>query len=58
MVALIAAIIQLLTLVFKSWMEWDAQKKKDQADLRAGWKDAAKSGDLSTINAAIDRLRQ
>ena len=56
-VALITAVIQLLILVFKSWSEWDAQKRKENEELRSGWKEAAKSGDLSIINGYIDKLR-
>lgn len=55
--ALIAAIIQMLTLVFKSWMEFDAEKRKKQDEKRAGWKGAATSGDLSRVNGVIDRMR-
>lgn len=57
MMALIAAVIQLLTLVFKSWLERDAELKKEQEAKREGWKQAVKSGDLSSINSSIARLR-
>lgn len=55
--AAIAAVIQLLMLVFKNWSERDAEQRKKNEELRAGWKEAIQSRDLSTINASIDRLR-
>ncbi len=57
MIALVTAGLQLLLLVFKSWTEWDAAKRKEQNDKREGWQDALKTRDLSAINAHIDRLR-
>lgn len=56
--ALAAAIINLLVLVFKSWMDADTERKKKNEELRLGWKDAAKSGDIARINSAIDRMRK
>lgn len=58
MTPLITAIIQLLVLVFKSWADRDAERRKANEESRIGWKDAAKSGDISRINAAIDKLRK
>lgn len=58
MMALVTAVIQLLMLVFKSWAERDAEKRKQQDELRQGWKEAVGSRDLSRINGAIDKLRR
>lgn len=55
--AVIAAIIGLLTEVFKNWMSARSQAKKETEEKRAGWQETLKSRNLSSINAHIDRMR-
>ena len=57
MTALITAIVQLLILVFKGWADWDAEKRKKNEELRAGWKEVVKSGDSKRISDFLERLR-
>ncbi len=55
--AAIAAIAQLLYLIINTKFERDAAERKRKDEALAGWDQAVKSGDISRINATIDRVR-
>lgn len=55
--AAIVGICQIVYLVLQAKFEKDTQERKRRDDLNAGWKDAIKSGDTSTINNFVDKLR-
>lgn len=58
MLKLIASVIQLLVMIFKSKMENDEANKKKKAEQENEAMEALKSGDVSRINASIGKLRQ
>lgn len=55
--AAIAGIFQIIYLVLQTKFERDAAERKRRDELNTGWKEAVKSGDLSTINGFVDKLR-
>ena len=57
MVAIIAGVIQILILILKTKFESDEAERKRKDELLTGWKEVAKSNDLSRINAFIDRVK-
>lgn len=57
MIQLIGAVIQIIFLILKNKFEKDAEIRKKKEELHNEAKSAVSSGDLSRINAVIDRLR-
>lgn len=57
MLQVIGAIIQILFLILKNKFEKDAEIKKKKEELHEEAKSAISTGDMSRINALIDKLR-
>jgi hypothetical protein len=57
-VKLLLALLQLAGALLVWWIKADADKKKAQAERKQEIKDAVFSGDVSRINAVVQRLRK
>ena len=58
MLQTIGAFLQLILLIFSKWVERDAEKKKEKAEIQKELEDAIKAKDTSAINAAIDSINR
>ena len=57
MIAVIGAVVQLILLILGKWLEVDAADKAKKAQLIKELGDAIKTGDVSTINILLSRVR-
>lgn len=56
--AAVAAVAGVVLLVIQLWAKANDTKAKEKADAKKETKDAVDSGDVSRINAVIQRLRR
>lgn len=57
MMALITAVIQLIIIIFNTMAEKDKKEKARKDALLTDWHKTVASGDVSAINAMVERVR-
>ena len=54
----ISALLTLLVMVYKSWLDMESKKEADFEAQKKAISDAVASGDVSAINSIVQQLRR